>query len=78
MTDHTHTHTHTHTQAYFIFDCARSSLLCGLSLVVASRGYSLAAVQGLLLQWLLLLWSMALDAWASTAAHGLSSCGAWA
>ena len=23
-------HTHTHTHVYFIFDCARSSLLCGL------------------------------------------------
>ena len=32
----------------FIFGCAGSSLLHGLSLVVVSRGYSLVAVCGLL------------------------------
>ena len=31
------------------FGCAVSSLLCVLSLVVVSRGYSLAAVHGLLI-----------------------------
>ena len=30
----------------FIFDCAGSSLLCKFSLVVVSRGYSLAVVRG--------------------------------
>ena len=33
-----------------IFGCAGSSLLCGLSLVVVSGGYSLAAVQRLLIE----------------------------
>ena len=32
----------------FCFSCAGSSLLCGLSLVAASRGYSEVAVLGLL------------------------------
>ena len=31
----------------FLYGCAGSSLLCGLSLVAASRGYSLAAVRRL-------------------------------
>ena len=33
----------------FIFGCAGSSLMLRLSLVVASRGYSLVAVHGLLI-----------------------------
>ena len=33
----------------FTFGCAGSSLLCGLSLVVESEGYSLVAVRGLLI-----------------------------
>ena len=33
---------------FLSFGCAGSSLLCGLSLVAASRGYSLVAVWGLL------------------------------
>lgn len=32
----------------FCLGCAGASLLCGLSLAVESRGYSLAAVRGLL------------------------------
>ena len=32
----------------FVFGCTGSVLLCGLSLVVASRGYSLDVVHGLL------------------------------
>ena len=32
-----------------MFGCAGSSLLCGLSLVAASRAYSVVAVHGLLI-----------------------------
>ena len=47
-----------------------------LSLVVASGGYSLLQCVGFSLQWLLLLGSRALGAWASVvAARALSSCG---
>ena len=42
-----------------------------LSLVAASGGYFLVAVQGFSLQWFLLLWST------GSRASGLSSCGAW-
>ena len=48
----------------FIFDCAGPLLLCGFSLVVASGGYSLAAVHRLLI------------AVASFVEHGLQ--GTWA
>ena len=42
----------------FIFGCVGSSLLLhGLSLVVASGGYSLLRCAGFSLQWLLLLWT---------------------
>ena len=41
---------------YFIFGCARSLLLCGLSLVAGSRDYSSLQSVGFSLQWLL-LWS---------------------
>ena len=64
---------------------------CRLSLVAASRGYSLLQCVGFSLQWLLLLWSMGskhtgvvaargpLSMWASVVvACGLSSCGAQA
>ena len=42
----------------FIFGCAGSSLLCWLSLVAASVGYSLVAVCSFSLRWLLLLQSV--------------------
>ena len=45
---------------------------CGLSLVVASRGYSSLRCAGFSLQWLLLLRSM------GSRHTGFSSCGAWA
>ena len=60
---------------------------CGLSLVVASRGYSLLWYMGFSLWWLLLLWSMGSRPrglqylWSMgsvVVAHGLSSCGSWA
>ena len=43
----------------FVFDCAEFlCAACGLSLVVASRGYPLVVVcVGFSLWWLLLLWS---------------------
>ena len=41
----------------FIFGCVGSSLLCGLSLVVASGGYSSLWGAGFSLRWLLLLQS---------------------
>ena len=41
----------------FIFGCTGSSLLCRLSLVVVSRGYSSSRCSGFSLQWLLLLQS---------------------
>ena len=48
----------------------------GLSLVAASRGYSLLRCVGFSLGWLLLLRRMALGAWASVlVAHGLYSIG---
>ena len=37
----------------FIFGCVGSSLLCGLSIVGASRGYSSLWCTGFSLQWLL-------------------------
>ena len=40
----------------FIYGCIWSSLLCGLSLVVASGGYSSLGRTGFSLWWLLLLW----------------------
>ena len=45
---------------------------CGLSLVVASRGYSSLWCVGFSLQWLLLLQSM------GSRCTGFSSCGSWA
>ena len=44
----------------------------GLSLVAASRGYSLLRCTGFSLWWLLLLWSM------GSRCVGFSSCGTWA
>ena len=41
----------------FCFSCSGSSLLCGLSLVVASRGVLNLRCSGFSLRWLLLLWS---------------------
>ena len=57
---------------HWVFIAAR-----GLSLVAASRGYSLLRCMGFSLQWLLLLWALwALGMRASVAAaHGLSSFG---
>ena len=52
-----------------IFGCIGSSLLHGLSLVVASRGYSSLWCMGFSLQWLLLLGSM------GSRCAGFSSCG---
>ena len=50
--------------------------MCGLSLVVASGGYSLLWCVGFSLRWLLLLWSMDSRCVGSVVvAHGLSSCG---
>ena len=58
-----------------------------LSLVAASRGYSLFLCAGFSLRWLLLLWSMgsrcvgfsSCGTWVSVVvAHGLCSCGLWA
>ena len=63
----------------FIFGCAGSLLLCCLFLVVASRGYSLVAVCGLLIAVASLvaqhgLWGM----WISVVvARGLNSCVSW-
>ena len=45
---------------------------CGLSLVVASGGYSLLWCMSFSLQWLLLLWST------GSRHMGFSSCGTWA
>ena len=45
---------------------------CGVSQVVASRGYSSLRCVGFSLQWLLLLWSM------GSKHTGFSSCGTWA
>ena len=42
---------------YLFFGCT-GSLLCGLSLVAATRGYSSLGWVGSSLQWLLLLWSI--------------------
>ena len=55
-----------------------SALLCGLSRVVASRGYSLVAVHRLLLAVVSLVGAQTLGCVGFTSlAHGLSSCGAW-
>ena len=56
----------------FIFGCIASSLLHGLSIVVASGGYSSLWCVGFSLRWLLLLWSM------GSRRVGFSSCGTWA
>ena len=62
---------------YLFIGCVVSSLLCRLSLVAASRGYSLLRCAGFLLQWLLFCRAQALGVRASVVvAHGLSSCGA--
>ena len=59
---------------HWVFIAAR-----GLSLVVASGGYSSLWCTGFSLQWLLLLGARVLGAWASVVvACGLSSCGSWA
>ena len=66
----------------FTFGCAGSSLLCGLSLVVESEGYSLVAVRGLLIAVASLVAEHSsgvrsgLSSWGSRALeHRLSSCG---
>ena len=56
----------------FIFGCVGSSLLRGLSLVAASRGYSSLWCAGFSLWWLLLLRST------GCRSVGFSSCGSWA
>ena len=53
----------------FIFGCVGSLLLCRLSLVVASRGYSSLRCAGFSLWWLLLLRST------GSRRMGFSSCG---
>ena len=53
----------------FIFGCTGSSLLCGLSVVAASRGYSSLPCVGFSPQWLLLLRSTGFRR------AGFSSCG---
>ena len=59
----------------FIFDCIGSSLLCGLSLVVASRGCSSLQCAGFSSWWLLLLQSTSSRrAGFSSCACALSSC----
>ena len=59
---------------HWVFVAAR-----GLSLAVASGGYSLLWCTGFSLRWFLLLGAWALGAWASVVvAHGLSSCGSQA
>ena len=60
----------------FIFGCAGSLLLRGLSLVAASRGSSLAVALGPLWQWLLLLQSTGSGCLGfSSCSSGLSSYG---
>ena len=62
----------------FIFGYAGSSLLCELSLVVASGGYSLVAMRGLLIAVASFLEHRLWSIWASVVAvHGLSSLGSW-
>ena len=57
---------------YLFFYCAWSLLLCGLFLVMVSRGYSLVVVHGLLIAVASLVAELRLqDAWAS----GISACG---
>ena len=69
---------------FFFFGCTGSLLLHGLSLVAASRGYSLLWCTGFSLRWLLLLWStgsrhMGFSSCGFQALeHRLSSCGTWA
>ena len=55
-----------------IYVCAGFSLLCGLSLVAVSEGYSLVLMGRCLIVWLLLLWST------GSRCSGFSSCGTWA
>ena len=64
----------------FIYGCAGFLLLCRLSLVAASRGYSLVAVRGLLIAVASLIAEHGLYSVQASvvAAHGLSSCGSWA
>ena len=68
----------------FTFGHAASSLLCRLSLVAASRGYSLLWCSDFSLQGLLLLWSVGLgraclsSCSSQALEHRLSSCHAWA
>ena len=58
---------------YFIFGCVGSLLLhVGFPLVAASGGLLFIAVHGLLMRWLLWLWST------GSRRAGFSSCGAWA
>ena len=57
---------------YFIFGCVGSSLLRGLSLVAASKGYSSLRFVGFSLRWLLLLRST------GSRSTGFSSCGSQA
>ena len=60
----------------FIFGCIGSSLMRWLSLVAASRGYSLLLCAGFSLRWLLLLQSTGSRCANLVAvASGLSSCG---
>ena len=56
----------------FILGCIGSSLLCGLSLVAASGGYSSLRWVGFALWWLLLLQSL------GSRCVGFSSCGSQA
>ena len=64
----------------FIFGCAGSSFaVCRLSLVAASRGYSLVVVCGLLIVVASVAEQRLCSAQASVvAACGLSSCSSWA
>ena len=60
----------------FIFVCAGSLLLHGLSLVAVSEDYSLIVVHRLLIAVASLIAKQTLRAWASVVVtHGLSGCG---
>ena len=75
-------HEHGNMVYLFIFGCAGSSLLCGLFCSCSKQGLLFLVVHGLLLWWLLLLWSskrVGFSSWGSRPLeHKFNSCGSWA